>query len=75
VGEEIKFGMPDMHSHALLQRAGSHNPELLLHRKDILPEIAGAQYVPLWNIVGPHAGRPKPGPSRGPVFLCALFWR
>jgi hypothetical protein len=68
VGEEIKFGMPDMRSHALLQCAVSLTPELLLQRMVILPEVAGAQLVPLWNIVGPHAGKPKPGPARGPVF-------
>jgi hypothetical protein len=36
------------------------------------PRTAGAQHVPLWKIAGPHTGKLKPGPSRGPVFYRAL---
>ena len=36
-----------------------------------LPESLGVQHVPLWNIAGPHTGKLKPGPSRGPVFYWA----
>jgi len=35
------------------------------------PRVTGVQLVPLWNIAGPHTGKLKPGPSRGPVFYVA----
>jgi hypothetical protein len=37
------------------------------------PRVTGVQHVPLWKIAGPHTGKLKPGPSRGPVFYRVLL--
>src|ERR1039457_1419803 len=50
---------------------GSHSCRSLLHRM-FPPRVTGVQHVPLWKIAGPHTGKLKPGPSRGPVFYRAL---
>jgi hypothetical protein len=44
---------------------------VLLHWIEILPEIAGAQHVPLWNIVGPHAGKLNWAPRGAQFFYMA----
>jgi hypothetical protein len=61
-------GMTDMRSRALPHGLSALIVGVLLHWIEILPEIAGAQHVPLWNIVGPHAGKLNRAP-RGPGFF------
>src|ERR1017187_6322490 len=51
---------------------GSHNCGSLLHPM-VPPTVTGGEHVPLWKIAGPHTGKLKPGPSRGPVFYRALL--
>jgi hypothetical protein len=65
------------------QSCGAHGcsigvrPALLgsLHYRVFPPRVTGVQLVPLWNIAGPHTGKLKPGPSRGPVFYCVIVAR
>jgi hypothetical protein len=36
------------------------------------PRLTGAQLVPLWKIAGPHTGKLKTGPLKGPGYLLGV---
>ena len=55
----------------LARRARPHSEVYSLQCWMFPPRVTGVQHVPLWNIAGPHTGKLKPGPSRGPVFYLA----
>ena len=64
-------------SHAALGVAGARGVprivKLCCCTGCFLPESPVQQHVPLWKIAGPHTGKLKPGPSRGPVFYWAVL--
>jgi hypothetical protein len=75
IGRRIAIQHSSHAAHGVAEAAcGSHNSNLLLHRM-FPPRVTGVQLVPLWNIAGPHTGKLKPGPSRGPVFSWLLVAR
>jgi hypothetical protein len=72
LASELRIGMAVMRRLALPQAAALRIVSFA-DAPEYPPRITGAQHVPLWKIAGPHTGKLKPGPSRGPVFYRALL--
>src|SRR5471030_3198841 len=68
----LRFSIAVMRRTALLERRAARIIITRCCTGCFLPESNGVQHVPLWNVAGPHTGKLKPGPSRGPVFYRAL---
>jgi len=65
---ELRFSIAVMRRTALLEQRAARIIITRCCTGCFLPESNGVQHVPLWNVAGPHTGKLKPGPSRGPVF-------
>src|ERR1019366_5868493 len=65
---ELRFNMAVMRRTALLEQRAARIVAARCCTGCFLPESPVCSMFPLWKIAGPHTGKLKPGPSRGPVF-------